>query len=463
MPKIVIAPEHPLLDIIDADSMSALVRDTKVTAKNKSLARKALAVVADAMRRGFPPGADLSALIRVVDDATLDDAVAEISFQSFDAQTDAYCVYAPNTARASLHRRHATRAVQWTPQGWLRVGDVVDTEREAALTAVCNAVAARMTPAPVEVVEPVVATKEELKVALRKAGDASAKIRIARKIVALSGEKKADPPTAPVVVDPAPVEEPNTGLRYHPEFDSPVAVKLRAAGFRWGYGYYHRLEDKDCKYRSRLMRCPCSIQFFTDGEPELFAEYKGAENRPFVKRIEEITGLAVVVVENDDDTNSWPHAIDLVNDVSLDELFETFDFTSAEDVVSVISQKVFSGQLSINNARMLIAYCCEKDGVARPEPADKSVAHMRRYLDVHNTLRAPNMCGGDPVDAWAAIHAVELGCVTKPVHKGSKFAKIVPERCRDVLGDVPTRAQWYDIEEKAARAKAKPARRKKAA
>ena len=123
MPKLIAARPAPLLDWAEREDIEALIRETPIAAGvDKATARKALAIVGDTMRRSFPPGADLRALIRCVTGVELTSVVAEVEFDSLGKTTDIYSVYWPGTDRQSLRRRNGTPPVEWTPSGWRRAG-----------------------------------------------------------------------------------------------------------------------------------------------------------------------------------------------------------------------------------------------------------------------------------------------------------------------------------------------------
>jgi hypothetical protein len=123
MPKLTCAKPAPLLDWGERDIVESLVRETPIAiGVDKRIARQALAVVGDMLRRSHPPGADLRALIRRVTGVELTSVVAEIEFDSLGKTTDTYSVYWPGTDRQSLRRRNGTPPVEWTPSGWRRAG-----------------------------------------------------------------------------------------------------------------------------------------------------------------------------------------------------------------------------------------------------------------------------------------------------------------------------------------------------
>jgi hypothetical protein len=123
MPKLIAARLAPLLDWAEREDIEALIRETPIAAGvDKAMAREALRIVGDMMRRSLPIGADLRALIRCVEGVELTSLVVEVEFTTYDERTDVYGVYWPGTDRQSLRRRNGTPPVEWTPSGWRRAG-----------------------------------------------------------------------------------------------------------------------------------------------------------------------------------------------------------------------------------------------------------------------------------------------------------------------------------------------------
>ena len=120
MPKLSLDAPLPLMDMLDAETDKKVFR--AVAYNDPAEFRAALRIVLPMMRRAFPAGAPLEDLICVVDHASVDACHAELSFVSpFNDEVDTYCVYFPGRPNATLHRRHITKAVEWTGTEWRRV------------------------------------------------------------------------------------------------------------------------------------------------------------------------------------------------------------------------------------------------------------------------------------------------------------------------------------------------------
>ena len=157
--------------------------------------------------------------------------------------------------------------------------------------------------------------------------------------------------------------------------------------------------DETAPYTPRSLAFPVSLVEI-DGALRLLLSTPATGDLPFVKRIEEVTGLRAEWLSSARShytLGQWHHAVDLADDAGWQRLAASMEHTTPEDVARAVGYHVVSGQLSVENGRALLEAVCED------EPADRSEAE----LVAMRPGSGPGPCMSP--SGWGAVHAVEDG------------------------------------------------------
>ncbi len=160
------------------------------------------------------------------------------------------------------------------------------------------------------------------------------------------------------------------------------------------------IRDKDAPFTPRSLSFPVRLVEI-DGMVQLRLSTPAAGDLPFVKRIEEITGIRAewrprIGIEHDK-IGLWYHATDLADDAGWKRLAATMEHTTPENVARAVGHHVLSGTLSVTNGRALLDAVCES------APADRSEGEL---MAMRPGSGAGPCCS---LSGWGAVHAVEDG------------------------------------------------------
>lgn len=164
------------------------------------------------------------------------------------------------------------------------------------------------------------------------------------------------------------------------------------------------LRDPDAPEKPRSLATPLFAKVLGSGEIKLFLNLPSAADLPFVRRVEEISGLTAVWDYHEVHSpflHRGLHAEDLATDEGWQELAATLQHTERSYVVMYAARAALQGKLAIANARALM----EAAGVPEPESPGREAAIGR--IQVHSSGQVMPVVE----DAWAVIHASEDGLV----------------------------------------------------
>ncbi|GJD97489.1 hypothetical protein [Methylobacterium iners] len=214
---------------------------------------------------------------------------------------------------------------------------------------------------------------------------------------------------------PAPVVE---GAPSNRPGETPMDLALIEAGLacRYSLSMGYALQDETVPFIPRSIAFPVTLKRDRDGTPSLHLSTPACADLPYVRRVEEITGLkATYGAGGYEGSGIGHHAIDLATDEGWERLAETMAHTTLEAVLTCVGLHLFWGDLSVRNARFLM----ERLGVE--EPADRS---REALLQIKDGWSDYGLKGG-----WTAVHAVEEGWIKPGSTKGKRttHASITPE------------------------------------
>ncbi|KQO66600.1 MULTISPECIES: hypothetical protein [Methylobacterium] len=155
---------------------------------------------------------------------------------------------------------------------------------------------------------------------------------------------------------------------------------------------------------------------------ELHLSTPACGDLPFVRRVEEVTGLRAIWASGPGTLGQWHHAVDLANDDGWERLASSMEHTEPRMVANAIRMHVAVGSLSAANGRRLLLAV----GVAEPE--------TRACLNPDSSMQSS--LGG-----WQAIHAVEDGLVAPGNPKRNTYARVTDAGWRSVGREPPTNAE----------------------
>ncbi|NEU12598.1 hypothetical protein G3T14_10660 [Methylobacterium sp. BTF04] len=224
---------------------------------------------------------------------------------------------------------------------------------------------------------------------------------------------------APVVAEPAPAP-------------LDAMQRLVASGIANEYiATLGALRDPDAPFTPRSIGFPVEIRrvggmFQPPTAPriwQLHLSTPACAALPFVRRIEEVTGLKA---RWDPDFNrgmcgQWHHAVDLANDANWERLASSMEHTTPTAVARSAGIHLGYGSLSVINARRLLSAA----GVA--EPGTRSCPNIMPSSSSSLTMS---------LDGWEAVHAIEDGLVIPGNPKRSTFARVTEAGWRS-LGKEP--------------------------
>ncbi len=131
------------------------------------------------------------------------------------------------------------------------------------------------------------------------------------------------------------------------------------------------LLDPDAPALPRSLATPLFAKILGSGEMRLYLNLPSAQSLPFVRRVEDITGLKAEWVYNEVASpflHRGLHAEDLATDEGWQELAATLHHTERGYVMLYAARAAIAGRLTIANARALL----EAGGFVEPEsPAGK--------------------------------------------------------------------------------------------
>lgn len=190
------------------------------------------------------------------------------------------------------------------------------------------------------------------------------------------------------------------------------------------------LRDADAPYIPRSIGFPVTLHraggpFQAPTAPriwELHLSTPACADLPFVRRIEQVTGLKAKWPDRDRGSRGqWHHAIDLATDEGWEALASSMEHTTPETVARSTGIQVGNGGISVGNARRLLSAV----GVVEPE-----------------TRACPNISPNQDLslmslDGWEAIHAVEGGLVVPGNTKRNTYARVTDAGWRSVGKEPP--------------------------
>lgn len=192
------------------------------------------------------------------------------------------------------------------------------------------------------------------------------------------------------------------------------------------------LRDPDAPFIPRSTGFPVTIHrvggpFQAPTAPrkwELHLSTPACADLPFVRRIEEFTGLKA---RWDPDFNrgmcgQWHHAVDLATDEGWERLASSMEHTTPKAVSRSAGIHLGYGSLSIGNARRLLS------AVGVIEPETRSCPNIMPSSSSSLTMS---------LDGWEAVHAVEDGLVVPGNPKRSTFARVTDAGWRSVGKEPP--------------------------
>lgn len=189
------------------------------------------------------------------------------------------------------------------------------------------------------------------------------------------------------------------------------------------------LRDPDAAYTPRSIGFPVTLFRVGGGfQPptapriwELHLSTPACADLPFVRRVEEVTGLRAKWVGRA--LGQWHHATDLANDADWERLASSMEHTEPRMVADAVGMHVGYGDLSVANGRRLLL------AVGVDEPGDRSCPN----LSINPDAGLVTSLGG-----WEAIHAVEGGLITPGNPKRSTYARATDAGWRSVGKEPPT-------------------------
>lgn len=193
------------------------------------------------------------------------------------------------------------------------------------------------------------------------------------------------------------------------------------------------LRDPDAPDLPRSLARPLFGKVLGTGEIRLYLTMPSAADLPFVRRVEEVSGLTAVW-DYQELLNPFAHRAFHAEDLATDEGWETLaaslEHTITDYVTLYAARAAIEGRLAIPNARSLM----EAAGVSEPESPGREAAIAR--LQVHPSGQVSSVVS----DAWAVIHAAEA-TLLKPGGwaSGYKIPPCLTEAGRTRFGLPPKR------------------------
>ncbi|MCK2057226.1 hypothetical protein [Methylobacterium sp. 37f] len=255
---------------------------------------------------------------------------------------------------------------------------------------------------------------------------------VQRSLFELCGDPHSIQPGIPRLAKPEPVEEPEPA-------EEPSAMdRLVASGIANEYiASLGALMDPDNRapYSPRSIGFPVTVHrvggpFQPPTAPriwELHLSTPACGDIPFVRRVEEVTGLTAgwVPDRGRGSLGQWHHAVDLATDSDWERLVSSMEHTTPRDVSRAVGLHVLSGSLSAAHACRLLP------DVGIEEPKERAFPNLRPNSD------GSLMTG---LDGWEAVYAVEDGLIVPGNPKRSTFARVTDAGWRSVGKEPPAPA-----------------------
>ncbi|SDM68591.1 hypothetical protein SAMN05216360_103108 [Methylobacterium phyllostachyos] len=176
-------------------------------------------------------------------------------------------------------------------------------------------------------------------------------------------------------------------------------------------GFGGLIRDKDAPFHPRSVAFPVAYtQPWFATEPGLYLNTPACADLPFVMRVEAATGLRAVWHPNARN-GQWHHAVDLATDEGWRSLAGSMGHTDRGYVECAVGLHLTWGDLSLANARALLAAVGSVEGDSKAEWDSIT----------------PSPCGGiscSPRGAWWAVHGLEKGWYRPK--KGFTYERLTP-------------------------------------
>lgn len=255
---------------------------------------------------------------------------------------------------------------------------------------------------------------------------------VQRSLFELCGDPARIQPGVPGMVKPAAVEEPAAAETAIEEMvvQEPTAMDRLVASEISGYG---SLRDWNVPYLPRSISFPVKFQRVegkSESAPvyELLLSTPACGDLPFVRRVEEVTGLKAKWdpdrVVNEYSRGQFYHALDLATDEDWERLASSMEHTTSGDVSKCVGHNVCYGGLSAVNGRRLLS----KAGI--PEPDTRACPNIRLSPDGH-------LLSG--LGGWQAVYAIEDGLLVPGDPDGQTYATATDAGWRSIGKKPPVR------------------------
>lgn len=148
---------------------------------------------------------------------------------------------------------------------------------------------------------------------------------------------------------------------------------------------------------------------------------------PFVRRVEEVTGLKARWAPDMPRgiCGQWAHAVDLANNADWQRLASSMEHTEAHLVEDALGMHVVDGNLSAANGRRLLG------SIGIPEPETRGCPSLQGVVPY------PDSRLQIPLRGWEAVHAVEDRLVVPGNPKRHTDAKVTEAGWRSVGREPP--------------------------
>jgi hypothetical protein len=192
---------------------------------------------------------------------------------------------------------------------------------------------------------------------------------------------------------------------------TPMDAALIEAGLAnlYSLSMGYALRDMTVPFAPRSIAFPVTLRRDRGGRPYLFLSTPACADLPYVRRVEEVTGLKAVWAPSNCDGGMWHHAIDLATDAGWERLAGSMEHTKISHVLHAVGLNVFWGELSVGNARALL------ERIGEPEPADARPAILGSWAKPFGASVTNNYLHG-----WGSVRAIELGWATPKCMKGKR-------------------------------------------
>ncbi|SFT30420.1 hypothetical protein [Methylobacterium sp. yr668] len=199
--------------------------------------------------------------------------------------------------------------------------------------------------------------------------------------------------------------------------ETPIDRALIEAGLSDPYGLSiggGTLQDTSVPYLPRSLRFPVRLirdRFSSETRPPRFyLSTPACADLPFVRRVEDITGLKAVWDGASEllGIGTWYHAIDLATDEGWETLAASLGHTTLAYVSRAVAHQICWGGLSVANGRSLL------ERAAVPRPDDPARETLRGWAP--GLVSEPD---SGRVSGWCIVLAVEAGWM-RPGRNGGR-------------------------------------------